>query len=79
MATAAVLTTRIAEVEGAIHSLAIGQRTVEVTAPNGTRASYDQTTIPQLRQYLLTLRQELQAATTSGGSGRRPIYFDFGR
>lgn len=76
MADIATLQARIAEVEAALHDLAMGKRVVAVWR-DGRRVEYQQANSAALSSYLADLREELRQAQVDAGlaprSPRRPI------
>lgn len=72
MATTVEITTRITELETAIHSLATGARVVRITAPDGTSTQYQESDLDKLRELLKLYQSDLVAASNAV---RGPIYF----
>lgn len=71
MATLAELQTRLSEVEAAIHSLAIGEKVVEVMRA-GRRMKFTEASLDALRGYRDDLTQQIAAATAeANGRPRR--------
>ncbi len=58
MTDAAILQSRLAEAEAALHALSIGKRTASVSY-DGKSVAYTQTNIGQLRAYISDLKRQL--------------------
>lgn len=70
--TITTLQQRIAEVDAAMHRLALGEQ--EVSVSDGTNsASYTQTSVGKLRAYRAELQARLALLGGSGGRRRRAI------
>ena len=74
MATTETLSTRITEVETAIHDLMLGTRVVRITSPDGTQAEYSEVDLEKLQRYRSWLEGELSKTQTRSSIGPGPIY-----
>ena len=69
--SAATWATRVTEIETAIYNLALGNRVVRLTSPDGTLVEYQQADLKALQDLLEWARTQASAAS---GSPRGPIY-----
>jgi hypothetical protein len=75
MSGTAILSTRLAEAETALHNLITGKMVRVAVDQNGERVEFTMTNVSQLRAYIAELTSMI--ATPTASAVRRPIGFVF--